>query len=142
MRIRVPLFLFCSAVVLILFAGCGSSELPSAADEAKIITHKTAGFLSPDGEIAVRFVEDMAEEGQVGVALTKKVFTFSPSIEGVTRWVDARTIAFKPARPLAIETKFTGYLDLEALLPDKMASRGRIPIEFETSGLSIISMSA
>ncbi|HHS50548.1 MAG TPA: alpha-2-macroglobulin family protein, partial [candidate division Zixibacteria bacterium] len=41
-----------------------------------------------------------------------------------------------------IETKFTGYLDLEALLPDKMASRGRIPIEFETSGLSIISMSA
>ncbi len=131
------------AAIALLVAGCAKEGKPALfSSEAKIISHKTAGFISPDGEIGVRFVDDRAEASQVGLSLKKEVFKFDPSIEGVTSWADRRTLILKPAKQLPVETKFEGYLDLTALFPGEEHKLERIEIEFETGGLEISSIKA
>ncbi|MCK5832084.1 alpha-2-macroglobulin family protein [bacterium] len=131
------------SLILALISGCEKTGQPSVfSAEAKIITHKTAGFISPTGEIAVRFVEDMVDSSRVGVAMKSPVFEFSPNIDGVTRWVDRRTIALKPSRSLDIETQYEGFLDLEALFPTLKMKTEHIEIEFGTYGLDISELKA
>jgi alpha-2-macroglobulin len=64
------------------------------------VTSYTAGVISSGSAIRVVLAEDAVDSASVGRETSVKLFEFSPSVQGTTRWLDRRTVEFKPDRRL------------------------------------------
>ena len=87
-------------------------------ETAKMVSQVPPAIIASDQNVTVVFVSDMVKKSQVGVNLKKEVFTFAPSIDGITVWQDQRTLIFNPNIKLPLRSKYTGSLDLNALFPE------------------------
>lgn len=129
-------FLFL-AVALLFIAGCEKkpeTKITVTREEAALITHKTDGVISADSEIIVRFLDELAKPEQVDVPLKEKVFSFSPSIDGETKWRDRQTLVFKPNAPMEMTKVYEGHLDLKKLFPSMKLPQDRIDLLFQIEG--------
>ncbi|MBA4055715.1 MAG: hypothetical protein C0490_13450, partial [Marivirga sp.] len=60
------------------------------------ITSYTAGIVGSGSTIRIVLSQDAVDSSVVGQETTVKLFSFSPSVNGKTTWIDRRTIEFKP----------------------------------------------
>lgn len=118
--------------ILVSVSGCGRSVQqaePSLFQD--IVSAYTAGPVSSESAIRVRFVEDIVPGDRVQVPLERSPFSFDPRISGVAVWADSRTIEFRPRNRLPRGTSYAATLDLSALCS---VERGRelFPFRFTT----------
>lgn len=118
-----PLSIILIISVLVFNISCGKkekeSELPLqyTVDTAKIISHVTSGIISSGDPIFIRFVNPVAEDTKIGTTIKKNIFSFSPGIDGITKWKDRRTIVFLPNSKLKFYEKYSGVIKFNKLLP-------------------------
>lgn len=132
---------------LMILSACkdraGFEKRPYALETAKMVSTVSSGLLASDAAIQVVFVADMVQPAQVGQIIQKKVFDFSPSIDGTAQWQDTRTLIFQPNRPLPFRETYSGTLDLNALFPEfKDKGLDALPIQFQVAGREIAQFSA
>lgn len=132
---------------LVILSGCkdraGFEKRPYALETAKMVSAVSSGLLASDAAIQVVFVADMVQPVQVGQIIQKKVFDFSPSIDGTAQWQDTRTLIFQPNRPLPFRETYSGILDLNTLFPEfKDKGLDALPIQFQVAGREIAQFSA
>ncbi|MDW3651048.1 MAG: hypothetical protein R8P61_28485 [Bacteroidia bacterium] len=76
----------------------------------------TAGELSSNSILKVRFLEDMVSSEELGKDINEKLFHFDPKIKGKAFWIDKRTIAFEPSTPLNEAQFYKGKLKVSNLI--------------------------
>ena len=136
----INLFIFFLSVSILIIS-C-KSEIDKkrgySLETAKMVSQAPPAIIASDQNITVIFVADMVKKSQVGVNLKKDVFSFSPSIDGITVWQDQRTLIFNPNENLSLRSKYTGTLNLNALFPEyKDKNLEDLPIAFEVAGREI-----
>lgn len=88
------------------------------------ITGYTGGVISRESSIRIRFATEIASPESFNQEIDKKLFDFSPSIDGYAVWVDAQTIEFRPNEALKSGKKYTASFALSKIL--------NVPKGFET----------
>ena len=98
---------------------------------ATYISAYTSGTISNKGTIRVVLATDYEGTIDLNQASNLNVFSFSPSIEGETWWIDQRTIEFRPKNNLPNGVDYEAEFDLSALLdvPEEFAG---FSFEFKT----------
>lgn len=67
---------------------------------SKYIEAYTSGTVSKKTNIRVHLANQVKTMSDVGVADSRDLFSFSPSIKGKTYWIDAQTVEFRPEESL------------------------------------------
>lgn len=78
----------------------------------------TAGEISRQNPIKIRFADEQVSSEAIGVPLENLPFNFSPSIKGVAHWEDNRTLIFVPAHDLPSGERFHAVLDMKTIIAD------------------------
>ena len=131
--------------ILLLFNGCAEKKtdqtrISRPAEIAELVSHVTSGIVSSTDEVRVRFVEPQVKRDVVGHPLKNPVFSFNPSVDGIARWKDERTLVFRPNRPLPLRQEYRGTLDTATLLTQKDLLP--LTLQFAVAGRAIASLSA
>jgi hypothetical protein len=63
---------------------------------AAYISSYTTGVISSESAIRIILTEEATDSASVGKETSVKLFEFSPAIKGTSRWLDRRTLEFKP----------------------------------------------
>jgi len=123
--------------IMLLVAGCGKrepAEMPVTESQAMLVSQITGGQISPHSPIRVRFATPVISGDKVGSA-PQEVFRFSPAIAGEAEWEDVQTLVFKPDSPLPLRQKYTGDVNISALMPEETVKR--IPVSFTVAGREV-----
>lgn len=75
------------------------------------ISGYTSGIISNSSTIQIRLMDEVSEE-VLHSSKTEKLFDFSPNIKGTTRWIDNRTIEFRPNEKLPSGQLYTATFEL------------------------------
>lgn len=81
---------------------------------AAYISAFTSGNINRDGSIKIQLAAHFTDSNKT--QNVENLFSFSPDIKGTTRWVDERTIEFKPDNNLPSGTKFEADFKLNKLM--------------------------
>ncbi len=90
-------------VVLVLIfyfiPGKSSKQYSNAVNPAfgAYISSYTAGVISSGSSIRIILAEDAVDSASIGQETSVKLLEFSPPVKGTSRWLDRRTLEFKPA---------------------------------------------
>lgn len=136
----IPLF------ILLVFFACSEQnskqEPPTYTTQtAQMVSHVSSGTQAATDPIIVRFVSPVISSNQVGQTLQKKVFSFTPAIDGLASWQDTRTLIFQPNAPLLFRTTYRGQLDMAALIPDQ-PNRQPLDIQIDIAGRELVAIEA
>ena len=97
---KLPLSIGLSAMLLLLTLfgllniGESSKSTPFNPAFNDYLSAYTAGEISRQNPIKVRFADDQVSADEIGIPLEEMPFQFSPSIRGVAQWEDSRTLIF------------------------------------------------
>jgi alpha-2-macroglobulin len=88
------------------------------------ISTYTAGVISSTSVIRITFAKDAVDSTAIGNETSIKLFGFSPSLKGTTKWLDRRTIEFKPDARMASGQLYEVKVQLSKLfeVPKELAS--------------------
>ena len=133
-------FLLTAALAL----GCAREpleDLPAAVtpEAARLVSTVTSGTLPSRGAVRARFAGPMIDTSLAGHPLKKRVFAFTPAIDGTALWETTRDLVFRPDRPLPPRKSYRGRLDLSALLPDR-PELPPLDFDFTVAGREILSL--
>jgi uncharacterized protein YfaS (alpha-2-macroglobulin family) len=81
---------------------------------AAYISAFTSGNINRDGSIKIQLAAHFTDSSKM--QNVENLFSFSPKIKGTTRWVDERTIEFKPDNNLPSNTKYEVEFKLNKLI--------------------------
>ncbi|HEY5371221.1 MAG TPA: MG2 domain-containing protein [Hanamia sp.] len=86
----------------LLIGSCKQKEKLIPVDSAfsQYIDGYTSGTISKTAVIKIQLAADASTTHPLGEVVDKKLFSFSPSVNGKAVWLDARTIEFQPAENL------------------------------------------
>jgi uncharacterized protein YfaS (alpha-2-macroglobulin family) len=134
------LLFFAGAVTLtMLIVPFIASYINSASAATKInpafgayVSAYTSGMISNESKIRVRLSEDYTGEIQYDKPTSDSYFDFSPSIEGETFWIDARTLEFRPAHRLPSDQSYTAKFKLSKLISNLPADLEVMEFNFRT----------
>lgn len=137
---------FCQCVILlvVLVMGCAPESVDDQAQTitpeiAKLVSAVTSGTVTYRDVIKVQFAESIIDTSLVGHALKKQIFTFTPSINGITRWETPQELVFHPNRPLPLRQSYQASLNLATLLPTR-AHLHPLHFSFDVAGREIHSL--
>jgi uncharacterized protein YfaS (alpha-2-macroglobulin family) len=123
--------LIISLTALLLFYSCTSKEPKSGSSAAsdktlsayadipldkgfsKYITSFTSGVVPVNSSFEIRFSPEFASE--INKKKPSGLFTFDPSVNGKTEWIDDQTIVFTPGKILEYGKTYSGSLNLYKL---------------------------
>ena len=125
-------------LLFVLFLACGkkeaTDELQSFVSPTNLfvdhISSYTSGVISKASSIKVKLTRAVADS-LIGTTV-ENAFSFSPSIDGVTSWEDARTLVFKPSEILDSDQLYKTTLDLGKVLPDIQKDKQEFKFGFQT----------
>lgn len=80
------------------------------------ISAYTSGVISRESTIRITLTSDVVKPSEINTPVSKKLFDFSPSIEGTARWVDTRTIEFHPSEKMKQGETYKGTFYLGAVM--------------------------
>jgi uncharacterized protein YfaS (alpha-2-macroglobulin family) len=83
---------------------------------SKYIEAYTSGTVSKKTSIRIQLATDANVTHAVNEPISKKLFSFSPSVEGKAYWIDARTIEFKPDQDLSVNTMYDVTFKLDGVI--------------------------
>ena len=134
----------CVILLVALMMGCAkepAEEPPQTVtlETAQLVSAVTSGTVASRDVIKVQFVEPAIDSSLVGHILKKKVFTFTPPINGIAQWETTQELVFRPSRPLPLRQPYQGRLNLAALLPERAASEP-LHFSFDVAGREILSL--
>ena len=111
---------------LTVFSKMKSSSADHASNPAfgAYINAYTSGIISKKSTIRILLSNEIETPIEIGKAIDKKLFDFSPSIKGTAVWLDSRTIEFRPEQPLPSGTHYEAAFFLSNILD--------VPSDFET----------
>jgi len=104
-------------LLLVPFHACKKKSLDIAFHP--MISAFTSGTISNQSNIIIRLSQDIEKAVEINVPVEKKLFKFSPSIEGQAMFIDQRTIVFKPSKALPSGTDYTAVFNLGAITDTK-----------------------
>jgi len=97
----------------------------------KIISAYTAGVISRDSTIRIRFVDDMVDSSQFNVLLKKSPVVFNPEIKGIALWTNSRTLEFRPNATLPGGQSYVATVTLSDFI-EPVGSSGIFSFKFST----------
>lgn len=113
---------FLLLTTILLGISCGRKQQLVSIDPeiSKYISSFTSGVISKTASIKIQLASNASTTHPLGET-NQKLFDFSPSVKGKTIWIDARTIEFKPDKPLKPGTLYTIRFLLNKVMdvPDK-----------------------
>jgi len=138
-----------TAVVIVIIAvavfyfydGKGSKTFNSSVNPAfgEYISSYTAGVIGSGSPIRVVLSKDVIDSASVGDETAIKLFEVSPSVKGVTVWLDRRTVEFRPESRLTsgqiyeIKFQLSRLLEVPKALGTFEYTLQVIPQNFEVS---------
>ena len=93
------------SITTYLLSGMSSVKLSDESKFAQYISAYTAGVISRESTIKVRFVQSYQMGNQNKTPIDLDYFKFSPDIDGELYWLDNQTIEFSPENKLKPDTK-------------------------------------
>ncbi|WP_214226533.1 MG2 domain-containing protein [Pedobacter sp. B4-66] len=115
-RNKKPLIIGSVAVVLLGIASVFffKKEKPKDYNQkySKYIEAYTSGTISKKSFIRVHLASEVKTMSDVGVADSRDLFSFSPSVKGKAFWIDAQTVEFRPDEPLKSGETYEANFDL------------------------------
>jgi len=103
-------FLF--IVLSLIFVRCGNDEMIEINPAfTGYISGYTSGIISNSSTIQIRLMDEVSEETMNSEEIDE-LFDFSPDIDGTTRWIDNRTIEFRPENRLPSGQLYTATFEL------------------------------
>jgi hypothetical protein len=125
--------LLASLAVLIAVAVADCSRRKDEPDlrepDPSLVSAHTAGVVSRESTIQVRFTAEIAPGGQAGAELVSSPFSFSPRIRGKACWATSRTLEFRPEQHLEPGTEYTATVRLDRLM-ETGGERARFSFRF------------
>lgn len=103
------------------------------------ISTYTAGVISSNSPIRIIFAKEAVDSASIGQETSVKLFDFNPSISGKSKWLDRRTIEFKPdgrmpsGQVYQVEFNLSKLFDVPKELTSFNYSFQIIPQSFELS---------
>lgn len=85
-------------------------------DFAQYISAFTTGYISTGSSIKIKFTSQIIETVPLNTPVKEELFEFDENIEGVTQWIDAQTIEFKPSKRLPAGQKYEATFNLGKLI--------------------------
>ena len=88
-----------AAFLVFYFTRTRSTKLYSAAVDpafGEYISSYTAGVIGSGSTIRIVLAKDAVDSASVGQETNVKLFNFSPAAQGTSRWLDRRTLEFRP----------------------------------------------
>ena len=112
------------------FRFCSHRKLTIDPGFSEYISAFTSGRISVQSTIRIELAKEMGSVS-INSEIDKKLFSFSPSVSGSARWIDNKTIEFRPEKPLKTGTQYQATFYLKKLLnvPSKF---GEFVFDFET----------
>lgn len=108
--------LFFVSLVTITFFSCGRQKLVAIDPEVSVyINSFTSGVISKTASIKIQLASNTSTTHPIGET-KEQLFKLSPSVKGKTVWIDARTVEFKPDKPLKPGTLYTVTFHLDKVL--------------------------
>lgn len=104
---------------------------------AEFISAYTSGSISNNGTVRVVLATDYSGEIDLTKPFSKNLFSFSPSVEGQTWWLDSRTLEFRPDEPLDNGIKYEVEFDLATVL-DVPEDLSTFVFDFHTKQQSLV----
>ncbi len=90
----------CVTLLSLLVIGCGDkNKISNEADYQGFVEAYTQGQVSCQASLRMVLTKP-SEKAKPGQEVSEKLFSFSPSVEGTTVWVDNNTLEFHPKNPL------------------------------------------
>lgn len=83
---------------------------------SKYIEAYTSGTVSKKSFIRVHLANQVKTMSDVGVADSRELFSFSPSVKGKTYWIDAQTLEFRPDESLKPGESYEATFNLNKLV--------------------------
>lgn len=109
------------AVALLLIAATiyfarANRKKNSGAEFSKYIESYTTGIISKQSSIRIKLAGEVQVTHAQNEELSSKLFDFSPNVKGKARWIDERTIEFKPSEKLDPDKKYDVDFNLGKLI--------------------------
>ncbi len=106
-------------------------EIPYNPAFDEIISAYTSDEISKSSPIRVRFLDQCVKAEEVDKE-TNNPFSFSPSIEGKCKWIDTRTIEFKPEEYMNSDQVYTATVKIDNILEQVVDSLSTFTFQFKT----------
>lgn len=98
----------------------------------KFISAFTAGLISRTAPVRIRFADFVIPQTEVGKEADNSWFDFQPTLSGKAKWVDRRTIEFKPDKFLYNGMVYNGVFDLGEVYDTISSDLRKFPFQFQT----------
>ncbi len=122
---------FCALLVAMIMSSCGTDKperiVYNSAYDAYISAY-TQGEISKKSPILLRFAQPVVQD--IRTPLPSEAFSIVPEIEGDLRWVDERTLEFKPLKDLASGTIYTASVRMDKLLRELPTELANFQFQF------------
>lgn len=133
-------------LTFLLLAGCTqqSSERTVITEQAaQLVSQVTAGVVSADDVIRVRFNEPVVSPDRIGKLIQDGILLFKPAIRGQASWADVQTLVFTPDEPLSVREQYLATLNLQAIFaPDSERLLDPLQFSFRVAGQEVASIDA
>ncbi|MFH0896183.1 MAG: MG2 domain-containing protein [Bacteroidota bacterium] len=112
------------AAMILIIREAGGSKHANKISFREYVAAYSAGTISTESTIKIRMTTDFADSAVMNSAMRMELFDFTPSIKGKTKWLDARTIEFKPDKKLPAGQKYKASFKLSKLIdvPDSLST--------------------
>ena len=90
-------------------------EKSDKAESRSLISFHTSGMISRESAIKVIFYENLIPGDEIGQTLAESPFDISPDIAGKVKWINARTLEFRPEKQMPGGEKYEVKLDLSQI---------------------------
>jgi uncharacterized protein YfaS (alpha-2-macroglobulin family) len=96
------------------FSHKGKNNISEKADPAygAYISAFTSGIISDESHIRIRFASEVASVAEFDKPVKEDLFSFSPSLDGQSFWLDSRTLEFRPAKRMPSDKLYDVKLNL------------------------------
>jgi hypothetical protein len=110
-------------MILIISTSCQKKPVRVSSAYREYVQAFTSGVISTHSTIKVRLTEDFIDTAATDSVFSEELFSFSPSVKGKTRWLDARTVEFRPDEPLPQDKRYHAefFLSKAIRVPDSLA---------------------
>jgi alpha-2-macroglobulin len=128
-----------AAAALVLYTGaCKRQQLVAkkmTAAQASYVYAYTAGSVSKETPIRVRFTGPLVASDKVGTPVENGVLSVNPSLEGSAIWEDDRTIRFIPAKSFESNGSYLAKVKLNKLFKNVPTDAETFEFDFKTRSL-------
>ncbi|MBR4839488.1 MAG: hypothetical protein IK005_03305 [Paludibacteraceae bacterium] len=129
-------------LLMAVLSSCGGdNDISNEAEYLQYINEFTAGSISKHSSIIVKLANPSAKfNSEDKDKAIKKIFEFSPKIEGEARWVDQYTIEFKPNELLKSGQEYVATFHLSEVqeVTDKKNNDFKFPFKAIEQHLSLV----